>query len=337
MAYKVIGTQSALASAKAYETLATNLETLRKKLLTAPGVIKDAKTKLETKGKEVKAQLKTDMAAIRANYDAHSRTTEAAKAASDNALKAAKDAYERYKKVPALPDADKVMDALNKCTIHYEASVEDAAAYGKAWADYRAFNPSAHKVDKIYLDEFTASRSTLMADGKSITLKIEQMKQNITQLDAIVNQMKSVKARTMAAAQSDANQLATSIAGLLKDLKEAKGVSKTSFEMGINTVAASPTNPSYTAKDYPTVEASYKNMINTLNTWKVKLKAMQTTYDAGKSGFNANELNDATVKAHLLACDKALKEGDGLVKLGQAAIPQAAQSLTALRNKLGIK
>jgi len=328
MAYKAFSKDPVSALAKEYKSLA---EAVKKAPLLKK---KEAEKALDAKGLQIKTLLKQDFDGIRTNFNFHGTSVEKAKVASDAALRAAKEAYANCTtKGPNQTDKDKIANALNTATIKHEEPSQDAHAFGKAWADHRAVNPVGLGVDKKYIEEFSNVRSKLMAEGKPTTLKIDQMKQNVTQIETIARQFLTAGIQSLAEAQTEAKDLDTRIAGLLDNMKNIKSFGEGAFESSLGSVTGAPTNKSVKKTDIPVVVSAYQNLVAITNMWKGKVKTMKDAYTVGVSTFSTTEKKDSKIKSSLEAAASSVEQAEKLLLRATQQLPIAAKALQTLQEK----
>lgn len=333
MAYKTYTTASVTTLLNQHKTLH---EALQKAFMK-----KEPQKNVDAKALEIRLLLKKDIDGIRENFNLHLNKTEKTKAASDQAVVSAKEALGQFQKAQAtdvqvirsraLP---KIMAALNTCTIAYEEAHEDADAYGKSWFQYRSLGMEYSKIDTKWTADFVKMRNGLMVEGKPLTLKIEQMKQNAILVQAIVKQAQAVQGIVARDAEAQAQEMENKLTQLLQDMRENNGTGKKAFDKNLESLNKALNNKSLTG-DISPYEGLYKNMINCFNTWKVKLVSMETTFKSFKSGL-AN-VEDQKVKTSLSKAETLVKEAGILSKMGQVGIQHAAEVLQLLRKKLVVQ
>ena len=321
MAYKSYPKGPVEALVKEYKTLA---EAVKKASILKK---KEAEKALDSKGLQIKARLKLDIDGVRANFNLHSTAMENRKTAADQALRTAKEAYEVCQRTPTQTEKDKIAQALNKATILLEEATEDAGAYGKAWFELRAYNPVGNGVDKKYVEEFMGLRAKLMADGKPLTLKQDQIKQNLVQIETITRQFAAAAISNLSEARAHAKDLVTRLEDMLKNIKEVKSFGEGTFRSNVETMATSPTNKSLKKTDMPTVESAYKNMVTIVNMWKAKTKTMKDALEKGRGNFSGTELKDGQIQKSLLEAAMVVTDAENLVKYGAQQLPIAAENL----------
>lgn len=327
MAYKSYPKAPVEALVKEYKTLA---EAVKKASLLKK---KDAEKAAAAKGLEAKARLKQDLDGVRANFNVHLTATENRKNAADQALRVAKEAYEACQRTPTQELKNKIADAYNKVVIISEEAKEDAAAYGKAWFELRTYNPVGNGLDKKYAEEFTSARAKLMADGKPITLKQDQIKQNLNQIETITRQFAAAVISNMTEARAHAKDLLTRLEDMLKDLKEVKSFGEDTFRGNVKTMADSITNKSLTKTNMTTVESTYQNMVTIVNMWRSKLKTMNDALEKGRGNFSATELKDGLIQKALVDSAMTVNQAETLVKYGSQQLPIAAENLKKTRER----
>lgn len=284
--------------------------------------------------KAVATQIKADMNGIQSNYGVHTTAVEKAHTRIAKALRDTKQAFAAYKQVPQQGPLDAMVECLNDAQITYEESVEDANAFGKSWFEYRTFSPGNLGADKKIADEFGQWRSKLMADSKSVVLKKEAMDQYIKEIELMIKAASTTRGRDIQKARTDAQAFATEIEDLLKEMRDAKGSSKTSFEGNLLRLAGATQQKSVTQVEFATLESLYKNVVSTANMWKTKFSTIETAWKQGNTSFTANEMNDPAVKKSVVSATTFAKEAEGLAMIAKQGVIKAAQDLQAIRQKI---